>query len=69
VKAITFPQSAQILAEVGKALVDANLIKDNKLKKLYGPFVQSTPKVYGISHRQGMIVTRQLSSLPPKTSG
>jgi len=34
VKAITFQQSAQILAEVGKALVDANLIKDNKLEEI-----------------------------------
>jgi hypothetical protein len=34
VKAITFPQSAQILAEVGKALVDANLISDNRLEEI-----------------------------------
>jgi hypothetical protein len=34
VKAITFQQSAQILAEVGKALVDANLIKDNRLEEI-----------------------------------
>jgi hypothetical protein len=34
VKAITFQQSAQILAEVGKALVDADLIKDNKLEEI-----------------------------------
>ena len=34
VKAITFPQSAQILAEVGKALVDAKLIKDNRLEEI-----------------------------------
>jgi hypothetical protein len=29
---ITFEQSAEILAEVGKALVEANLIKDNMLE-------------------------------------
>jgi hypothetical protein len=34
VKAITFQQSAQILAEVGKALVDANLIRDNRLEEI-----------------------------------
>jgi hypothetical protein len=34
VKAITFDQSAQILAEVGKSLVDAGLIKDNKLEEI-----------------------------------
>ena len=34
VKAITFQQSAQILAEVGKSLVEANLIKDNKLEEI-----------------------------------
>ena len=34
VKAITFPQSAQILAEVGKALVDANLISDDRLEEI-----------------------------------
>jgi hypothetical protein len=34
VKAITFDQSAQILAEVGKALVDAGLIKDNRLNEI-----------------------------------
>jgi hypothetical protein len=34
VAAITFEQSAQILAEVGKALVDAGLIKDNKLEEI-----------------------------------
>jgi hypothetical protein len=34
VKAITFDQSAQILAEVGKSLVEAGLIKDNKLEEI-----------------------------------
>lgn len=34
VKDITFPQSAQILAEVGKALVDARLIDDNRLEEI-----------------------------------
>ena len=34
VTAITFPQSAQILAEVGKALVDAGLIDHNKLEEI-----------------------------------
>jgi len=34
VKAITFDQSAQILAEVGKSLVLAGLIKDNKLEEI-----------------------------------
>lgn len=34
VKDITFLQSAQILAEVGKALVDARLIDDNKLEQI-----------------------------------
>lgn len=34
VKAITFDQSAQILAEVGKSLVDAGLIKDNRLEQI-----------------------------------
>jgi hypothetical protein len=34
VKAITFQQSAQILAEVGKSLVEANLINDNKLEEI-----------------------------------
>ena len=34
VKAITFEQSAQILAEVGKSLVDSGLIKDNKLEEI-----------------------------------
>lgn len=34
VKAITFDQSAQILAEVGKALVDAGLIKNNRLEEI-----------------------------------
>jgi hypothetical protein len=34
VKAINFNQSAQILAEVGKSLVDAGLIQHNKLKEI-----------------------------------
>jgi hypothetical protein len=34
VKAITFEQSAQILAEVGKSLVEAGLIKDNRLEEI-----------------------------------
>lgn len=34
VKAITFEQSAQILAEVGKSLVEAGLIKDNRLDEI-----------------------------------
>ena len=34
VQAITFEQSAQILAEVGKSLVEAGLIKDNRLEEI-----------------------------------
>jgi Protein of unknown function (DUF1353) len=34
VQAITFEQSAQILAEVGKSLVKSNLIDDNKLEEI-----------------------------------
>lgn len=34
VKAINFDQSAQILAEVGKSLVDAGLIQHNKLEEI-----------------------------------
>ena len=34
VAAITFEDSARILAEVGKALVEAGLIKDNKLEEI-----------------------------------
>jgi hypothetical protein len=34
VKAITFEQSAQILAEVGKSLVEAKLIEHNKLDEI-----------------------------------
>ena len=34
VKAITFEQSAQILAEVGKSLVEAGLIENNKLDEI-----------------------------------
>ena len=34
VQAITFQQSAQILAEVGKSLVEAGMIDDNKLEEI-----------------------------------
>src|SRR5205823_9589932 len=34
IQAITFEQSAQVLAEVGKSLVDAQLIDDNKLEAI-----------------------------------